>query len=544
MESSHSENSVTVSGQGAWRLASLVLFALLGFNILLQFQQYGMSWDEPFHYKWGEEKWAYYVDLWQAEDRWEVISKARPDVYPGFYDLTLVALKRISPWEIMPTSHLLTALFGLAGILAVWRTGQLLGGERLAFLCALFLVLMPRYYGHSWFNLKDIPFAVCHAWGIYFLLRVVQQLPRPSFRSLTAFGVAAGLTMGVRIGGLLLLCYLAVALGLYWLYSLWSSKGKAGRQHLVDFGRYVLYGGYTSILSYVVLIPWWPHVHKNPLLVPFQTLESVQSFPWEHPVLFDGLFYMSTALPFYYLPTWVLITTPILTLLAVGVGVFLALLWLLDRRREGMLEFHRPLMIGMLAFSFVFPVGYVMVRQPILYDGLRHFLFILPSLACLAALSVEGLLGFIRQARWRDGAAVAICCLLGISVVPAYWRLYPYEYIYFNSLVGGLEGAFRHYESEYYGLSYREAAETLAFYLESHEGVPEEPKKVMISGAPWLIEDFLPEYLQVTRNPAEADFYVSYIRLNQHMVYPGKIIGVVEREGVPLNYILDLRERF
>ncbi len=528
--------------QKAWHLASVVLFAILLFNIILQFQQYGMSWDEPFHYQWGEEKWSYYVNLWEADDKWQVIQEARPDVYPGFYDLTLVALNRLSPWGIMPTSHLLTALFGLAGVLAVWKTGQLLGGARLAFCCTLFLVLMPRYYGHSWFNLKDIPFAACHAWGVYFLLKVIQQLPRPSPGTLTGFAVATGLAMGVRIGGLLLLCYLAVALGLFWLQGIWSTRGRETKAHARDFVRYASCGAYTLVLSYAVLIPWWPHVHKNPLTVPFQTLESVQSFPWVHPVLFDGLFYLSTTLPFYYLPTWVVITTPLIILLAVALGAFLAILWLLDRRKKAMGPVQRPLMVGMLAFSFIFPVGYVMVRQPTLYDGLRHFLFILPPLACLAALSVEVLSGFIRKKLWQNMGAIMACLVLALSVLPAYWRLHPYEYIYFNRLADGLKGASGQYETEYYGLSYREAAATLALFLEYYEGIPEKPLKVMISGAPWLIQDFLPDYLEVTRNSAEADFYVAYTRMNQHLVLRGTVIGVVEREGVPLNYIVDLRK--
>jgi hypothetical protein len=35
-------------------------------------------------------------------------------------------------------------------------------------------------------------------------------------------------------------------------------------------------------------------------------------------------------------------------------------------------------------------------------------------------------------------------------------RLHPYEYIYFNELVGGVRGAFRRYELDYWATSYRE----------------------------------------------------------------------------------------
>lgn len=36
-------------------------------------------------------------------------------------------------------------------------------------------------------------------------------------------------------------------------------------------------------------------------------------------------------------------------------------------------------------------------------------------------------------------------------------RLHPYEYIYYNELVGGVRGAFRSFEMDYWCTSYREA---------------------------------------------------------------------------------------
>jgi hypothetical protein len=39
--------------------------------------------------------------------------------------------------------------------------------------------------------------------------------------------------------------------------------------------------------------------------------------------------------------------------------------------------------------------------------------------------------------------------------------LHPYEYTYFNSLVGGTDGASRRYETDYWCTSYREAMELI-----------------------------------------------------------------------------------
>jgi hypothetical protein len=41
-------------------------------------------------------------------------------------------------------------------------------------------------------------------------------------------------------------------------------------------------------------------------------------------------------------------------------------------------------------------------------------------------------------------------------------RLHPYEYTYFNSLIGGTAGAFRRYETDYWLTCYKESVERLA----------------------------------------------------------------------------------
>ena len=45
---------------------------------------------------------------------------------------------------------------------------------------------------------------------------------------------------------------------------------------------------------------------------------------------------------------------------------------------------------------FFLPLLLFVVRRPTVYDGLRHFLFILPALALLAALGATAVLDFVR----------------------------------------------------------------------------------------------------------------------------------------------------
>jgi hypothetical protein len=52
--------------------------------------------------------------------------------------------------------------------------------------------------------------------------------------------------------------------------------------------------------------------------------------------------------------------------------------------------------------------------------------------------------------------------ILGLLVIPGIYAnidLHPYQYIYYNSFVGGVRGAFRYYELDYWATSYRQAAQ-------------------------------------------------------------------------------------
>jgi hypothetical protein len=50
---------------------------------------------------------------------------------------------------------------------------------------------------------------------------------------------------------------------------------------------------------------------------------------------------------------------------------------------------------------------------------------------------------------------IALCVLPGLIGIV---KLYPYEYIYYNSFIGSMDGAAGKFEMDYWGTSFREAA--------------------------------------------------------------------------------------
>ncbi len=160
-----------------------------------------------------------------------------------------------------------------------------------------------------------------------------------------------------------------------------------------------------------------------------------------------------------------------------------------------------------------------------LYDNFRQLLFTLPAMFVVAGFSIEAIFSKIK----RSWIRVLLIIALALSGVYASIKLHPYEYVYYNSFIGGAEGAFRRFEMDYWRTSYRELA------LEVNQ-IAGDVEKIAIVGD----STFLPyarEDLIITRNQdANLDKFGGYAvltsRWDSDSLYPdAQIIKSVERDG-------------
>ena len=170
----------------------------------------------------------------------------------------------------------------------------------------------------------------------------------------------------------------------------------------------------------------------------------MSKYPWQGQVLFNGILYNSTAIPRSYLPVLlgIQMTEPVWFLFAAGLGLTL---WQAARRQARSIE-----LLVLTALWFLLPcLGFIFTRSP-LYDNFRQVFFILPPVFLMAGMVFERISRPVCKA-----AFILLCLAPGII---AGLQLHPYEYIYYNRFIGGETGAFRRFELDYWGTSYREAA--------------------------------------------------------------------------------------
>src|ERR1051325_7678790 len=222
-------------------------------------------------------------------------------------------------------------------------------------------------------------------------------------------GIALGLATAVRaiapIAGVIVFLYLFVKV--------------RSRAWTIGIAYFVI----AAIVTYIA----WPHLWGAPIQRYLESLGIAADFHYySGRVLFGGHFYGITSLPRSYLPVLLTIqfTEPLILGIYIGMG---ALVWLLlrDRVRTDLL-----LYIGL---GFAFPFFALIVLNSPLYHNFRQTLFLVPAMAMLAAFPLELVFSKVSQ-NW-----IRILFILAVAFPGIYSsvKLYPYEYVYYNSLVGG-----------------------------------------------------------------------------------------------------------
>ena len=431
-----------------------LLFPILLLPLMLAVSgDYGATWDEELQQQRGEKIAGYYTgrvgDLEFPEDG--------AHLYGAPFDVLAVAVQRIVPTDKYRVRHALNAFVGWLGIVFCGLIAHRLFGPGTALLSMILLASLPRYFGHSMNNPKDIPFATLSAAVLYALCRLPARYPFFTWRSASALALATGLALNVRPGALLFLVYAAALLG----FRLQEEK----RLSLTPVLRTSAWLGGITLATLCVGSIFWPWALDRPVIGPILGLRQVSRFGWIGHVLFNGRHVDALEPVWDYVPRWMLITTPLVTL----AGLALALLLL--RKRSGQQEKAMALWAIVL-----FPIVYIIGVRAIMYDGIRHLLFVQPPIAVLAA---AGWMVALRSPRGPVRRAAALLLAAGL-IRPIVFELreHPNQVVYFNELVGGPAGAYGRYEMDYWGNCVLQAAAKIDALTSEY---PERPR---ISGWP------------------------------------------------------------
>ena len=522
-----------------WTFLSCGLFAFLVLVVCSTFLHYGLTYDEVVGRVYGRHIIKWYLSFFKDQS---ALNYYNLYLYGGFFEafaqLTAYIARRILPIDAYEARHLINALFGLLAIFYTYKLAAHLSGPSAGFFSALFLTFTPGFYGHIFNNSKDVPFAALFSAALYCIFRSYKELPRVSIRLTAELAVVIGLVLGIRIGGIILFGYLTI-FWLCWLISRRVKEKLRGHELLTmagTIGRSLIV---IVIAAWAIMLVWWPWAQIAPLKRPYFAMTKTAHFDWPLTVLFNGRFVPASALPWTYLPTWLFITLPEFYCIALALGFYLAYKSLCSSGKE----IHPSgwsTKIGLLVFASCFPILAALILHSTMYDGMRQFLFILPSLAALAGVFFAGFLKSGVHALLKGAIGIPVLLSVSLTIVDMI-QLHPYEYVYFNRLfAGGMESAAKRFETDYWGGSYKEGVEWVINNYRPHSA---EPVRVANCEVPFLIQYFFDKKstgrFTVVAPNEEPSVYLAITRWQCHKMMEGKLLHIVQRKGAPLLYVIE-----
>lgn len=239
--------------------------------------------------------------------------------------------------------------------------------------------------------------------------------------------------------------------GMVGLYALIKVKEKAIFPLIV----YILT---ASIISYIT----WPFLWVYGFQGYLESLSILSDFPWFVPILFEGEYFLPHDLPNSYIPKLMMLqfTEPLVIFTLIGLLIGLYLFY------KKTIDTHKLLLL--YAWCFM-PMLYVMIGEVTVYNNFRHFLFITPPLFVFSGFAFQQIVLRLK----KKVLLVVISVLILLPGLIGIVQVHPFQYMYYNAFIGGIEGVYNSYQLNYWSAGYKEAMDYV------NENIPSN-SKIMI----------------------------------------------------------------
>ncbi|NUM31721.1 MAG: glycosyltransferase family 39 protein [Bacteroidetes bacterium] len=451
-------------------ISSFIFIPYLSFD-------FGITWDEFEDIGYFNEVLAYFTSF--GEDKrcldvegtmqgHEVKTALIPHLvnYGPFVNLSSAfAYKFLSPFGLYETRHLVVSLFTCIGLMFTGLLAKRAGNWQTAVLAFLFILLTPTIFGHGMNNQKDIPFMAFYVVSLYYIIKFIEEMPDPTRGTWIKLGISMGILMSIRVGGLIVFAYLLLFSAILFLINVYKKNHSFNSSNIWLYIKKLFK---PIALGYGVGVIFWPAALQAPFKHPFEALKNFEKFSLVHIYeIFEGKKYYMKDFPWYYEPKSMLITIPLFVLAGYALALILSSI---DFKKIKL--WH----VLILLFATAFPVFYIIYKKSAVYSSWRHLLFVYPTIVVMAAIGWQRLIHKIKSGYLKWVTVIIIIALAGKTGA---WMIknHPYQYLYYNEIVGGVKGAYGNYETDYWCQSPRAAIE----WLLENENLKNTKKRIFVA---------------------------------------------------------------
>lgn len=363
--------------------------------------------------------------------------------------------------------HATVGLFSVLGLIGIAAISRLLFGSwRWGLLTVAALLAIPQWTGHAMFNIKDIPAAS----GFILVLLGLVSLGYPTVFSSRAvlrtsvIALIGGLfvAMGTRPGmwPVLALMMLLTMLVTCLRNARWMEV--AGEVRTSAMARLAVLAG-CVVVACLLLLASYPKAFSTPIEAAWRSAKVASRYNWRGWSLSAGLIHPEHP-PWWYIPAWLFNQIPVLLLGLAFVGLWTS--FRLLRGKDGTALAQNAgarnviALYLLLAVIILVPLGAVL-RESIMYDGIRQILFIVPIWATMSVIGLWSLVRYAARAKRFSTVAItasyAVFALGILTPTVDQYRLFPYNYAYFNEYAA-LQPIDGRWSTDYWQTSFRELA--------------------------------------------------------------------------------------
>lgn len=354
-------------------------------------------------------------------------------------------------------------------------------------LCAnigtIFYLLYPYLLGHSFFNVKDIPFLsvwlIC-TYLIIYISKVFLEKKIIKIKHLLILSFLTAYLFSIRISGVLILIQYLV----FFLVTFQLSK--------INEIKFIKKFKKEFLLSIILFTFFFILIQPNYWNSPLQFADAIK-FMSQHLqtvcTLTMGECMKAQDLPASYIPIWLFFKLPIIILFGFTLYPFI--------EKKFKKDSFYLITINSLIISFVLIITLLIIFEVNLYDELRQIMFLLPVMI-IVSLSLI----FNLSKKFFIISITSFIIFFAIQNI----KIYPYNYIWINNFshISKISGVF---ELDYWGVGSRMIAEKI--YKDSKE-----IDNCVVSIRPNGIKPFVRENQCLLKfdnlhNKLERPFYVS-----------------------------------
>lgn len=326
--------------------------------------------------------------------------------------------------SLFPLWNMLAWCWFMAGVLALYGLCRKLGMGRLAaFAGAMLLYLSPRFFAEGHYNNKDTVLLCLSLLTMFFGVRLWEK---PNAWRGIAFAFFGALCTNTKIIGV---CIFGV-MGLAAAILLTAQKRWRRSSIAATVVTLIFFAVFYALLT--------PALWHNPAAFFQHLIANATGFTrWNNSILFRGAIFRHSTnpLPFYYLPYYLMVTVPVYAFVLYMIGQLAAVgyCW---KHREGLIGNQTAMLLISATLIWTAPLCYAMFSNPVVYNGWRHFYFVLAGLSVLGGWGLECIIRLFQKnnRRWQQVLALAMAVLCFVTSAVGIILNHPYQYAYVNAV--------------------------------------------------------------------------------------------------------------